>query len=122
MSKLKKKLKTQGKNSKLKVKTRKVGTFRISGCRKSVQKSLLASSLVYLNVMVLLCFTVELIPDPEQYPEDWGDWKTDFEYQNEVAADLVMNKSSKVVSSTTGWAAIVVFFLFSVCLKKKLFI
>ena len=32
------KLETQGKNSKLKVKTRKVGTFRIPGCRKSVQK------------------------------------------------------------------------------------
>ena len=38
MSKLKKKLKTQGKNSKLKVKTQKVGIFRIPGCRKSVQK------------------------------------------------------------------------------------
>ena len=38
MSKLKKKLKTQGKNSKLMVKTRKVGTFRIPGCQKSVQK------------------------------------------------------------------------------------
>ena len=34
MSKLTKKLKTQGK----KVKTQKVGTFRIPGCRKSVQK------------------------------------------------------------------------------------
>ena len=38
MSKLKKKPKTQGKNSKFKVKTRKVGTFRIPGYRKSVQK------------------------------------------------------------------------------------
>ena len=38
MSKLKKKLNTQGKNSKLKVKTQKVGTFRIPGCRKSVKK------------------------------------------------------------------------------------
>ena len=36
--KIKKKLKTQGKNSKLKVKTQKVGTFRIPGSRKSVQK------------------------------------------------------------------------------------
>ena len=33
-----KKLKTQGKNSKLMVKTGKVGTFRIPGTRKSVQK------------------------------------------------------------------------------------
>ena len=71
--------------------------------------------------MVLLCFTVELIPDPEQYPEDWGDWKTDFEYQNEVAADLVMNKSSKVVSSTTGWAAIVVFLIIFCMLEEKAF-
>ena len=40
MSKLKKKLKTQGKNSKLEVKTRKVGTFRIPGCQKASKKSL----------------------------------------------------------------------------------
>ena len=38
ISKLKKKLKAQGKNSKLKVKTQNVGTFRIPGCRKCVQK------------------------------------------------------------------------------------
>ena len=37
-SKLKEKTQNSRKNSKLKVKTQKVGTFRIPGCRKSVQK------------------------------------------------------------------------------------
>ena len=48
MSKLKKKLKTQGKNSKLKVKTQKVGTFRIPGCRKSVQKKACLKVLLFV--------------------------------------------------------------------------
>ena len=38
MSKLKKKLKTQGKNSKLKTKTQFFGIFRILRCEKGVQK------------------------------------------------------------------------------------
>ena len=55
MSKLKKKLKTQGKNSKLKMKTQKVGTFRIPGCRKSVQKK---PGLNIIDVMVMQAFFV----------------------------------------------------------------
>jgi len=74
-----------------------VTVYGPKGIRKMVNTALELSR----SPLSFLLEIVELIPDPEQYPEDWGDWKTDFEYQNEVAADLVMNKSSKVVSSTT---------------------
>ena len=40
ISNLKKKLKSQGKNSKLKVKTQKVGTFEIPGAGKASKKGL----------------------------------------------------------------------------------
>ena len=50
---MKKYVKTQGKNSKLKGKTQKVGTFIIHGCRKSVQKSLfykVCNDVIFKNI------------------------------------------------------------------------
>ena len=57
MSKLKKILKTQGKNSKLKAKTQKVGTFRIPGCRKSVKKPWLKARKILLYTFLIFSST-----------------------------------------------------------------
>ena len=65
MSKLKKKLKTQGKNSKLKTKTQFFGIFRILRCEKGVQKKPglgpKISKNAYKQILVYILLVMSLI-------------------------------------------------------------
>ena len=84
MSKLKKKLKTQGKNSKLKTKTQFFGIFRILRCEKGVQKKSLSrtyrSSGLFLGVLAKTQFVQNAKTQFENTKTQFENAKTQFEY------------------------------------------
>jgi len=73
---------------------RAVTVYGPKGIRKMVNTALeISRSPLSFNLDVL-----ELVPEPEQLPEDWAEWGTDFDYHGR--SDLLQNRSCREVAAT----------------------